>query len=181
MSTVTLPPEDYRRLASVMVGPHGQPVTAERPVDLLIVFSCADPEVGRTAAQLYADKLIRQVIFSGNVGKDSRGLPALGISEAKFLASVAIADGLPAEVIALEEQARNGKENAAFSLRLAAETGLLGEDVHIGGLAPAQRSRRLYEELRYQAASYPTATTISGLSSGTADPDDPNVQAELLG
>lgn len=180
MTSAHLTPEDYRRLAIVMAGPHGDPVTAEDPVDLLIVFSCADPKVGRTAARLHADKLVRNVIFSGNVGKDSGGLPALGISEAQFLASVAIADGLPSEVILLEEDARNGKENAAFSLRLAAEKGLLTQGVHMGSLAPAQRSRRLYEELRYQAATYADVTAISGLSSGTADPGDPTMQTELL-
>src|SRR5437773_2482888 len=127
-------PEDYRQLAAIMAGPHGQKVTTDEPVDLLIVFSCADPEVGTTAAHLYADKLVRQVIFSGNVGKDSGGLPSLGISEAKFLASVAIANGLPAGAILLEEEARNGKENAAHSLRLAAEKGFLHSACHIGGL-----------------------------------------------
>jgi hypothetical protein len=175
-----LTPDDYGQLAIIMAGPHGQPVTTDQPVDLLIVFSCADPEVGRTAARLYADKLIRRVVFSGNVGKDSGGLPALSISEATFLASVAINDGLPADAILLEEHARNGKENADFSLRLAAEKGLLTPGVHIGSLAPTQRGRRLYEELRYQAASYSEVTAISGLSSGTADPNDPDIQAELL-
>ncbi len=181
MTTNHLTPGDYGQLATIMAGSHGQPVTPDQPVDLLIVFSCADPEVGRTAARLYADKLIRRIIFSGNVGKDSGGLPALSITEATFLASIAIAHGLPADVIFLEEQARNGKENATFSLRLSAEKGLLTQGVHIGGLAPTQRSRRLYEELRYQAASYSEVTAISGLSSGTTDPNDPDIQAELLG
>jgi uncharacterized SAM-binding protein YcdF (DUF218 family) len=114
VTTTHLAPHDYHRLAQIMAGLHGQPVTTENPVDLLVVFACADPEVGRTAARLYADKLVRHVIFSGGVGKDSGGLSALGISEAVFLASIAIAEGLPSEAITLEEAARNGKENVSF-------------------------------------------------------------------
>jgi uncharacterized SAM-binding protein YcdF (DUF218 family) len=165
----------------IMTGPHGQPVSPESPVDLLVVFSCADPLVGQAAAALYSQKLVQQVVFSGGVGKDSGGLPRLGISEAVFLASVAIAGGLPAEAIVLEQDARNGKENAAFSLRLATDQGLLQAGMCVASLAPAPRSRRLYEELRYQAdtGGY-DVEVIAGFSSGTADASDPQVQAELI-
>ena len=62
---------DYDRLAAVMAGPHGQPVSTESPADFLIVFSCADPRVGHEAASLYARGLVRNVVFSGAVGKYS--------------------------------------------------------------------------------------------------------------
>ena len=68
-------------------------------------------------------------------------------------ASIAIAEGLPADAIVLEEEARNGAENAAFALGLAAKLGYLPPGTQVAGLAPAERSRRLYEELRYQAAA----------------------------
>ncbi len=175
-----LEPADYMMLAQIMTGPHGRILTPQSPADLLVVFSCADPEVGRTAAGLCRQGLVRRVIFSGNVGKDSAGLPALGITEAVFLASVAIAEGLPAELILLEQEARNGQENAAFSLRLAAARGLLPPGTRVASLAPAPRSRRLYEELRYQADSGLFAVdVVAGLSSGAADSGDPDVQEEL--
>jgi uncharacterized SAM-binding protein YcdF (DUF218 family) len=120
-----LSPADYEALAQIMTGPHGQTLTPQSPADLLVVFSCADPDVGRAAARLHAQKLVKHVIFSGRVGKDSAGLPMLGITEAIFLASVAIAEGLPADVITLEQEARNGAENAALSLQLASKLGLL--------------------------------------------------------
>ena len=99
-----LGPSDYESLARIMTGPHGQALTPESPADLLVVFSCADPESVRAAARLHADKLVTRVIFSGRVGKDSGGLPLLGITESVFLASVAVADGLPADVIVLEQE-----------------------------------------------------------------------------
>ena len=173
-------PSDYEKLAQIMTGPHGTILTPQSSADLLIVFSCADPEVGREAARLHRQQLVKRVMFSGNVGKDSADLPILGITEAVFLASVAIAEGVPADEIVLEQEARNGKENAVLSLRLAAAIGILPTAARVAGLAPATRSRRLYEELRYQADSGSYAVeVVAGFSSGAADPDDPQVQAEL--
>jgi DUF218 domain len=176
----TLTPPDYRRLAALMATNHGN-VSIASPADLLIVFSCADPQVGGAAADLHAGGLVRRIIFSGGFGKDSGGLQKLGISEAVFLASIAIARGLPTDVVLLEQEASNGAENAAFSLRLAEDLGLLPQGVHIASLAPAQRSRRLYEELRYQAdLRHPHVGTVSSLASGVADPDDPQTRLELV-
>ena len=180
MDESILTQSDYQQLAAVMAATHSD-LSVASPADLLIVFSCSDPQVGRAAADLHADGLVRRVIFSGGLGEDSGGLPKLGISEAVFLASIAIANGLPTDVVLLEHEARNGAENAAFSLQLAADLGLLPKGVHIASLAPAQRSRRLYEELRYQAdIRYPHVGTVSSLSSGGADPDDPQTRLELV-
>lgn len=176
-----LDPAAYSALVEIMVGPHGQTLTPQSPAGLLVVFSCADPEVGRAAARLHCGGLVERVVFSGRVGKDSGGLPALGITEAAFLASVAIADGLPTDVILLEQESRNGAENAAFALRLAAKLGCLAPGTRVASLAPAVRSRRLYEELRYQASAALLPVEVSaGLSSGTADPANPSTRAELL-
>jgi hypothetical protein len=172
---------DYDVLAQIMTGPHGQKLTPQTPAHLLVVFSCADPEVGRAAAHLHAEKLVKRVIFSGRVGKDSGGLPMLGITEAVFLASVAIAEGLPADVITLEQEARNGAENAALSLRLAAKLDLLPDGARVAGLSPAPRCRRLYEELKYQAEIGGfSVEVVSGLPSGIADSHDPQVREELV-
>jgi tetratricopeptide (TPR) repeat protein len=177
----SLKPAVYGALAEIMGGPHGQPLTPQSPAGLLVVFSCADPEVGRAAARLQSAGLVERVVFSGNVGKDSAGLPTLGITEAAFLASVAIAEGLPTDVILLEHEARNGAENAAFALRLAAKLGYLPPATRVASLAPAARSRRLYEELRYQAsAALLPIDVTAGLSSGTANAADPSIQEELL-
>jgi len=176
-----LGPAGFRALSRIMTGPHGEQLTPQSPAGLLIVFSCTHPEVGRAAARLHQEQLVQRVIFTGQAGKDSAGLPTLGISEAVFLASVAIAEGLPTGVILLEQEARNGAENAAFALRLAAKTGLLPPATRVASLAPAARSRRLYEELRYQASAGAFAVdVVAGLSSGTADPRDLSIQEELL-
>ncbi|MBO3752159.1 YdcF family protein [Streptosporangiaceae bacterium NEAU-GS5] len=181
MTNVALTAADFELLAQIMASPHGEAVSPDRPVDLLIVFSCADAEVGRMAARLHREGLINRVVFSGGIGKDSGGLPALGISEAKFLASIAIADGLSPELITLEEEARNGAENAALSLQLVARQGILGPRTRVASLAPAQRSRRLFEELRFQAhtGSYPVDVT-HGFASGQIDPTSSTMRQELV-
>jgi hypothetical protein len=171
----------YGTLAKIMTGPHGRALSRRSPADLLVVFSCADPEVGRAAAKMHAEGYVHRVVFSGGVGKDSGGLALIGITEASFLASVAIAEGLPAAAITLEEESTNGAENAAFALRLAAKLGILPPGTRLASLAPATRSRRLYEELRYQAdrGSY-EVDVVTGLSSGVADPASPAVREELI-
>jgi hypothetical protein len=180
--TASLSDNDFRVLADLMAGPHGRPVSSGDPARLLVVFSCADAEVGRAAARLYAEGLVRHVVFSGGIGKDSGGLAASGISEAAFLASVAIADGLPPTAVTLEESARNGRENAVRSLTLAAEKHLVGDGDRVAGLAPAQRSRRLFEELRFQAAALGCPGVVdAGFASGTIDPVAADIRAELLG
>lgn len=172
--------DDYTRLAKVMAGPHGSIVDSAHPADVLIVFACADPEVGRAAAALHRDGYCQSVIISGALGKDSGDLGAQGITEARYLASVAIDAGLPAHVLNIEERARNGRENALYSLQLAAANELIRPGSHIASLAPVQRSRRLFEELRFQAKEYPAVAHISGLSSGHVDESDPAIQAELV-
>src|SRR5260370_39565105 len=119
MDESTLTQSDYQQLAAVMAATHGD-LSAASPADLLIVFSCSDPQVGRAAANLHADGLVRRVIFSRGLGEDSVCLTRLGVSEAVFLASIAIANGLPTDVVLLEHEARNGAENAACSRQLAA-------------------------------------------------------------
>lgn len=177
---------DYEELAQIMNGPHGLTLDPNHPVDLLVVFSCADGEVGRTAARLYHEGLVQHVLFSGGVGKDSAGLPRLSIAEAEFLASIAIDAGLPAEQITLELDATNGMQNALFGLQLALELGLINTNSRIGSLAPAQRCLRLHLELQYQAwrlsgDGAPAANSVSGFGSGIIDPTNPATRRELYG
>jgi hypothetical protein len=170
---------DFERLASLMTGPHGREATGETTIDLLVVFGAFDVELAKAAASLYAQGRCKMLIFSGGVGKDSGPLLQLGISEAVFLASVGIANGVPAEVIVLEERAANGRENALFALELARDRGILAPGCRMASLAPAARSRRLYEELRFQSAAY-HAVVIAGFSAGSIRLNEPRVRQELF-
>jgi DUF218 domain len=167
------PPMTIRRqLLDVLAGPHGTPPTPHRPADVLVVFGAADPRLAYDAAALHEGGSVRHVVFTGGVGKDSGALAGLGIAEADYLASVAIAAGLPSEVIVIERQAASGAQNAALSLRAAAANGLVPGGATVVSLAPAPRSRRLYEELRFQAAAFdPAVQVVAGIPSGKAAVD----------
>ena len=175
--------DDYAQLAQIMSGPHGDEVSAENPADLLIVFCSDDLSLAETTVALYRQGAVKHIIFSGDVGKDSGNLVAQGVSEALFQSSWAVFAGLPRDVYDLEEMATNGKQNAMFSLDLAEQRRLLlqGRSHRIASLAPAVRSRRLYEELAYQTKTggYPVSE-IGGLSSGVANPKSESVQEELV-
>jgi hypothetical protein len=96
---------------------------------------------------------------------------------------VAIADKLPTNAILVEREAKNGAQNAALSLEVAAAAGLLDGRMTLASLAPAQRSRRLFEELRYQAAQVGiTDGVVTGLSVGRSavNLDDPAITEEML-
>ncbi|WP_433320290.1 YdcF family protein [Micromonospora chersina] len=157
------------QLLDIMAGPHGAPPTPTQPIDILVVFGAADPQLAYDAVQLGNLGSVSCVIFTGGVGRDSGPLAALGIAEADFLASIAIAAGLPPDTILIERSATNAVQNATLSLRTASAAGRVRAGTTVASSAPAQRSRRLYEELRFQAAKFdPSIEVITGLSSGRA-------------
>lgn len=150
-------------------------------IDVLIVFGCADSEVALAAARLYKASKVRKFIFSGAIGKDSGPLSSLGITEADFLASVALANGLPSNAILLERDASNGMENARNSLALAQRSGVLAAGDKVASLAPAIRCRRLFEELTFQAIQYPNIEVVAGIASGPfPDLNDSTAAREAL-
>jgi hypothetical protein len=169
---ILLSPHEVARLLKAMAGPHGIPPAPTDPADVLIVFGCDDPQLAHDAAALVEQGSVRHVVFSGGTGKDSGGLADLGLAEADFLASIAIAAGMPTCRITIERDARNAAQNAANSLRLVVQSGRLTAGNRIASLAPARRSRRLYEELRFQAAQLAVPVqVVAGLPSGPTGAD----------
>jgi hypothetical protein len=158
--------EEKARLKEALTRNCTAPSQLSSQIDLLIVFGCADPEVALAAARLYAGSKMRKVIFSGGIGKDSGHLSQLGITEADFLASVALVNGLPSHAILLERDASNGMENARNSLTVAQKSGTLTAGAKVASLAPAIRCRRLFEELTCQAIQYPDVEVVAGIASG---------------
>jgi uncharacterized SAM-binding protein YcdF (DUF218 family) len=90
--------------------------------DLALVFGHADPEVSARratrAARLYREGLVRRLLLSG-------GPTACRSSEAAFMSSVALKEGIPHEDLLLEETSTNTFENAERSLYLLREKDLL--------------------------------------------------------
>lgn len=90
--------------------------------DLIIAFGCADKAVGERAAQLWLKGFAPYVLFSGGLGKGTKG--RLCASEAEGYRDIAIRMGVPESHILLETCSTNTGENISFSKALLMERGL---------------------------------------------------------
>lgn len=89
--------------------------------DVAIVFGMNDPvRPAQHAAELWHHGTVSRLLFTGGYN------PKLGATEAGEMACLALAAGVPATAVLVEDKARNTDENARFSARLLAE--MAGED-----------------------------------------------------
>jgi uncharacterized SAM-binding protein YcdF (DUF218 family) len=93
-----------------------------RPCELIMALGSNDLRVAEHAADLYLRGLAPLLLFSGNVGKLTRGQFAK--SEAETFAQVAIAKGVPLQAFLIEPESTNSGENIQFSRRLLEAHGL---------------------------------------------------------
>jgi uncharacterized SAM-binding protein YcdF (DUF218 family) len=93
-----------------------------RPCDLIMALGSNDLRVAEHAAALYLRGLAPLLLFSGNVGKLTRG--QFTTSEAETFADVAVARGVPRAAILIEPLSTNTGENIQFSRRLLEARGL---------------------------------------------------------
>ncbi|MFN0108683.1 MAG: YdcF family protein [Blastocatellia bacterium] len=90
--------------------------------DLILALGSNDTRVAEHAADLYLQGWAERLMFSGNVGALTKGKFAK--SEAETFADIAVAKGVPPEVILIEPNSTNTGENIVFSRRVLAERGL---------------------------------------------------------
>lgn len=93
-----------------------------QPADCIIGFGCYNEDVGRRVAQLYCQGYAPLVLFSGGLGRNTRHMWTE--SEAERFARVAMADGVPENVILLENKSTNSGENLLFSRKILMDRGL---------------------------------------------------------
>ncbi len=125
--------------------------------DVIIGFGCADEAVGRRAAELYLAGYAPWLVFSGGLGKGTKG--RLIKSEAEGYAAAAVAMGVPPERILLEKRSANTGENIAFTRRLLKEKGIFPRKV-IAAHQP-NMGARLRATLRKQWADENVAFLIA--------------------
>lgn len=89
---------------------------APEKCDCIFVLCSNDLRVADYAARLYQDGYGDFLAFSGGYGNFTRGL--FEKPEAELFAERAIALGVPADKIVIENQATNTGENVSFTLRL---------------------------------------------------------------
>ena len=97
----------------------GQPVQKSQ---CIFVLGSNDLRVAEYAAQLWLQGYGEFIVFSGGYGNFTRG--NFQKPEAELFAQVALALGVPANRIIVENKATNTGENVAFTLKLLQEKGI---------------------------------------------------------
>ena len=115
----------------------------------VFVFGRADYLLAEQASDLIYKNFAKYVLFTGGLGKDSKYLTELNISEADFLAAHAnIVCKLPTQQIFRETVSSNGGENAKNGLQTIIDNNL--EHNHLLVLAHATSLRRLVATLEQE-------------------------------
>ena len=84
--------------------------------DCIVGFGNFNTDIARRAAELYHQGLAPKILFTGGLGRNTEGL--LPEPEAVRFAKVAMASGVPAEDILVENKSANTKENIEFTRQL---------------------------------------------------------------
>lgn len=91
------------------------------PSDCILALGSHDLRVAERAAELYLQQLAPVLIFSGGLGNVTKGVWTE--PEADRFAGIAIAMGVPAAAILIENQSTNTGENILFTQKLLEEKG----------------------------------------------------------
>ncbi len=95
---------------------------ALRPADVILVLGSHDTSVGERGAQLWLDGWAPLLVVSGGLGAVTRKMWTE--PEADRFARIAVAMGVPADRILVENQSTNTGENVQFTRRLLLARGL---------------------------------------------------------
>lgn len=93
-----------------------------KKADCIVGLGCYNLDIPRWCAQLYREGWAGKVLFSGGLGRNTKSMWQR--SEAEQFAEIAVAEGVPAGDILLENQSANTAENIRFTRRVLAENGL---------------------------------------------------------
>ena len=107
--------------------------------DCIVGFGNFNTNIARRAAQLYLEGIAPKILFTGGLGRNTEGL--FPEPEAVRFARVAMACGVPAEDILIEDKSTNTKENIEFTRQLLQERGI--PTGHILGVHQPFMERRI--------------------------------------
>ena len=117
------------------LGMHQEPQKA----DCIVGFGNFNDNIASRAAQLYHQGYADRILFTGGLGRNTRGL--LPETEAARFARVAEECGVPGDAILREDRSTNTKENILFTRDLLTQLGLPRD--HILGVHQPFMERRI--------------------------------------
>ena len=100
---------------------------APETADVIVGFGCYDEDIPRRCAELFHAGFAPFVCFSGGLGRNTDKLWTK--SEAERFAAIAMAEGVPAERIILENKSTNSAENLLFTPKVLKEAGIKAEKI----------------------------------------------------
>lgn len=92
------------------------------PAACIIGFGCINDDIALRCAELYREGYAPKVLFSGGLGRNTLG--RWFRSEAERFADIAMAHGVPAQAILLENRSTNSAENILFTHDILKAEGL---------------------------------------------------------
>lgn len=92
------------------------------PAECIIGFGCINDDIAVHCAKLYLDRYAPKILFTGGLGRNTLG--RWSKSEAERFADIAIAHGVPADAILLEDKSTNSAENILFTREILEAEGL---------------------------------------------------------
>ena len=117
------------------LGMHQEPQKA----DCIVGFGNFNDNIARRAAELYHQGYAKRILFTGGLGRNTRGL--LPEPEAARFARVAVECGVPPEAVLQEDKSTNTKENILFTRNMLTKLGLPHD--HILGVHQPFMERRI--------------------------------------
>lgn len=97
----------------------GMPV--ER-AECIVGFGCINDDIAIRCAQLYSDGYAPLILFSGGLGRNTKG--RWEKSESERYRDIAVSLGVPEDVILIENRSTNSGENIVFSREVLRQHGL---------------------------------------------------------
>jgi len=113
------------------------------PCDIILVPGGSHPQLAERAADLYNQGMAEYILFSGRANSNISNFP----SEAEYLKSLAISNGVPSDHVICEDKAAHTFENAEFSLATINQMGIKAEKVIL--VCKAFHSRRVLSTYQY--------------------------------
>ncbi len=120
--------------------------TPLKKADVIIGFGSYNTEVPRRAAELYHAKYADVIVFTGKLGKGTKGV--WNRTEAETFRDIAVDCGVPESAILVENRATNTGENIAFTRELLSEAGIHVDKII--AVHKAYMTRRIYAALKKQ-------------------------------
>ncbi|MFB0619783.1 YdcF family protein [Streptomyces sp. AGS-58] len=133
-----------------------------RPCSVAIGLGSHDLGVADTTAALYRDGMVPLIVFTGATSRTTRERMPRG--EAEHYRERAVELGVPADVILVEQHARNTGENITFSRALLADRGVAISSVLLVSKPYEERrayatARKLWPDVGWVCASTPMSFT----------------------